>query len=238
MKMQVSLPTGCRWWPFNDPAALATSLAQSVAQDLRGALAVRERASLALSGGTTPQRFVQALAQETVDWARVEVCLVDERWVPLSDAQSNEGQLRQWIAGTAMAHCHLYPLYSDHPSPSDAMADAQQRFAAFNWPLDVCVLGMGEDGHTASLFPGMPGLAEALSNDAARFVAVPAGFKGASRLSFTLPDLLQARRCIVHIEGRGKLEALEHVCAQSDAMQHPIWAVLSSMSVDVVWAPR
>ncbi len=237
MKTVVNLPAQCRWWPMPNGHALAETLAASVAQTLASALETRARASLAVSGGNTPQRFVTALSRQNLDWSRVDVCLVDERWVDLAEPDSNEGMLRDLMAGTAMAGAQFYSLKTAAPQPAEAIGRVRERFQTFTWPLDVCVLGMGEDGHTASLFPAMPMLTEALHDAALDFIPVPAGFKGPARVSMSAAPLLAAHRCIVHIEGQGKYRALQEVCEHRDALAAPVWALLAGQACDIIWAP-
>ena len=148
---------------FANPTVLAAALAQSVADDLRAALQARDGASLALSGGNTPKAFMQALARQPLDWSRIAVTLVDERWVPENHPRSNAHLLREnLLQGPASAATFL-PLYRATPEPEAALDELERDLAtSLPWPLDVAVLGMGEDGHTASFFPGGDRLAQAL----------------------------------------------------------------------------
>lgn len=237
MKTMINLPTHCNWWSMPNGHALAETLAASVAQTLESAMGAGERCSLAVSGGSTPERFLSALSRQNLDWSRVDLCLVDERWVAPVEPDSNEGMVREVMAGTAMAAATFYVLKTPAELPGDAVMALQERFTAFHWPLDVCVLGMGEDGHTASLFPGMPELSRALDASAPTFVPVPAGLKGPARLSMSAAPLLAARRCILHIEGHAKYRTLQEVCEQRNTHAHPVWAVLERRACDILWAP-
>ncbi len=236
MKTLNNLPDHCHWWGFANPDALASALAASVAQSLCSALQHRERASLALSGGNTPARFVCALAGYELDWSRVDLCLCDERWVPLEHEESNQGALHKRIADRPMAAANLRSLYMAADSPEAALEDLEQRFEDFAWPLDVCVLGMGDDGHTASLFPGMPNLDVALDPRGPQFVAVPSGYKGAARVSLCARDILSAHRRVVHIEGESKLKTLQQVCETREQDEHPIWGLIANAPCEIVWA--
>jgi len=204
--------------PFPDPGSLAQALAQAVADDLRDAIHVRNAATLAVSGGNTPKRFMQALSQQALDWSRVTVTLVDERWVPETSARSNAALLRgHLLQGPASAAAFL-PLYRDLPNPEVALPDLERDLLTLPLPLDVVVLGMGDDGHTASFFPGGDRLAEALDPAGiARVLPMRAAAAGEPRITLTLPVLLAAGRRYLHIEGQGKREVLDHALASSQA---------------------
>lgn len=192
-----------------DDAALASGLAADVAARLREALAQRGHALLAVSGGRSPVAFLQALSLERLDWAEVTVILVDERCVPDKHPDSNAALVRQHLLqGPATAACFV-PFFQDVPSSQDDAAlhalqlHAEARLGRLSWPLDVAVLGMGLDGHTASLFPGAPGLERALTTPAHCAWVRPAATQPA-RLTLSLSTLLQARHLILQISGAAK----------------------------------
>jgi len=208
--MSTDLSTQVQHHTFADPQALANALARSVAEDLRAALAVRDTASIALSGGNTPKAFMQALALQGLDWAGVMVTLVDERWVPESSERSNAALVRSNLLHGPAAQARFVPLYRDAPDPESAIGEIEDGLAILARPFDVVVLGMGNDGHTASFFPGGDRL-EAALDPATTAVALPmhAPAAGEPRITLTLPPILAARRLYLHIEGAGKLQVLE-----------------------------
>lgn len=208
--MTTDLSTRIQHHAFADPLALANALAHSVADDLRAALAVRDTASIALSGGNTPKAFMQALALQTLDWPCVMVTLVDERWVPESSERSNAALVRSNLLHGPAAQAHFVPLYRDAPDPESAIGEIEDGLAMLPSPFDVVVLGMGNDGHTASFFPGGDHLAAAL-DPATAAVVLPmrAPDAGEPRITLTLPPILAARRLYLHIEGVGKRQVLE-----------------------------
>jgi len=196
-----------------DSESLAQALATAVAEELRAAIRARDKATLALSGGTTPLRFLEYLAREELDWWRVSATLVDERWVPADHARSNARLLREHLLRGPAARAHFMPLYRDTPSPEDALAAIGSDIATL-LPLDVVVLGMGLDGHVASYFPGGEGTAAALDPlSASPLAVVRAAAAGEPRITLTLPVLAAGRAVHLHIEGAEKRAVLERALA-------------------------
>ena len=226
--MSTSLALKIQSHLFPDPAALAEALALSVADDLRAALAERGTGSLALSGGNTPKAFMRALARQPLDWSRVAVTLVDERWVPESSERSNAALVKTNLLQGPAASARFVPLYRDTPEPEQALAEIHSELATLPWPFDVLVLGMGNDGHTASFFPGGDHLAAALDPDTTAVVLpMRAPDAGEARITLTLPPILGARRTYLHIEGAGKQEVLAlAVSGEGPGAGFPIRTVL------------
>jgi 6-phosphogluconolactonase len=214
--------------PFPDGDAVAQALAQAVADDLRAALALRGEASVALSGGTTPRRFLQALSRQPMDWANVTVTLVDERWVDERHERSNARLVKEHLLQEAAAGARFVPLYRPAASPDQVLADVT---AALPATLDVAVLGMGGDGHTASFFPGGDRLAEAMDPDAPeRVLPMLAPGAGEPRITLTLPVLREAGRLYLHIEGGEKRQVLQQALSgQGAGAGYPIRAVLQAL---------
>ncbi len=224
---------------FGDPQALAQGLAQAVAADLRRAVAAKGHASLAVSGGSTPQRFMQALSAQSLDWHRVTVTLVDERWVPEDQARSNAALVRAHLLSGAAVTARFLPLFRDLASPEEALAALEDDLAILPLPLDVVVLGMGGDGHTASFFPGGDNLEAALDPAGSRAVlGMRAEAAGEPRVTLTLPVLLRATTRYLHIEGHDKLAVLERALAPGTDHPLPIARVLRAAPCPVAtfWA--
>ncbi|PAU89463.1 6-phosphogluconolactonase [Pseudomonas sp. WN033] len=216
------------------PDELAAQLANRVAAALNVTLAERGVASLALSGGRSPEPFLRHLATLPLDWARIRVTLVDERWVPVEHPDSNAGLLRRCLP-QALETAQWMPLYQGI-SPQ---ADAQwlNRHLASWLPLDVVVLGMGSDGHTASLFPGMPKLAQALAVDAPQLcLAIPAQAGRAERLSLSGRALRTAGLQLLAISGDDKRRTLIRALESRDAGL-PISAFLAP-PLDIYYSPQ
>lgn len=207
--------------PTEHAHATPAALAAHIAQALRTAIAQRGQATLAVSGGKSPVALFQALRTQPLNWAKVMVILVDERVVPHDHADSNTALVRQHLLQDAAEAARFVPFF-DEPPPAlsavvlDALAlQANQRLADLPWPLDVVVLGMGEDGHTASLFPGAPGYARALTCTDKLAWVVPNTAPHA-RLSLTLPSLLASRELLLSIAGAAKLAVYRRAAAQAD----------------------
>jgi 6-phosphogluconolactonase len=223
-----------------DPAAQAAALADAVASDLKAALAARNAASLVVSGGRTPALMFARLAAEPLDWSRVQITLADERWVGFDHPASNERLVRMDLLRGAAQAARLIGMKNDAVSPGAGAAAAWATIGAMPQPFDVVLLGMGDDGHTASLFPGSAELAVGLDPDAppgclgVRPIAAPF-----PRLTLNLSALLQARRICVQISGAGKWQVYEQACGAGAVSDMPIRAILRQrqVPVDVYWCP-
>ncbi|MGO1078105.1 6-phosphogluconolactonase [Inquilinus sp. CA228] len=225
---------------LSTPEALVNALADHVAAALTARLSRTDRAALAVSGGRTPTRFFEALSKKPVEWSRVDVTLVDERWVGEDSDRSNAALVRQHLLQGPAAAASFVPLHIDTPTPEDGMAQVTARIAALPLPFAAVVLGMGDDGHTASFFPGGDRLAQALDPAAGQLLeTMRAPAAGEPRITLTLPVLLAADTLCLHIEGAGKQRVLEAalVCGPAEAM--PIRAVLtrSERPVEIFWCP-
>jgi len=197
-----------------DALHLAIELAEFVALRLREGIHQRGHALLVVSGGSTPVPFWDALAQCSLDWARVTVTLADERWLPPAHADSNERLVRAHLLQGPAAQARFQPLFNGEVTPGQAQAAVEIELARLPWPADVVILGMGGDGHTASLFPYAPELPQALSQspDALRCLAVGAPLVPnvpVPRLTLTRRALLDARVLIIHVTGASKVALLQ-----------------------------
>lgn len=194
---------------YADGIALARALASAVACDLRDAILTRGLGLLALSGGTTPQAFLIELGRQRLDWSRVVVTLVDERWVKPDDARSNARLLRETLFAGAAAAARFEPLFEPALHMEAALPRIARRIDALPLPFDAVVLGMGNDGHTASLFPQGDTLAQALDpHGRARVLRIEAPAAPEPRVTLTLPALLATSALYLHIEGTAKRAVL------------------------------
>ncbi len=189
----------------------ARAVAAEMALALRSAVAARGRASLAVSGGRTAAAVLPVLAREDVPWARIATTLTDERWVPPDHPESNENLARRYLTETA-----LTGLSNAAPTPEAGHPETERRLARFPFPLDVVFLGMGEDGHIASIFPGRPEVW-------AGGLCVPsrAPVPPHPRISLTLPALLAGRHAVLMVNGPVKRAVYEDAKATPPEERDP-----------------
>ena len=213
-------------------AALIEKLSQALIADLRSALSSQSTISFAVPGGTTPGPIFDRLCQSDLDWARVNILLSDERWVPTENPRSNTALLRNRLLVGPVEAAGYVPLYADYATPEDAMEPLSHQLNAC-LPLSVLLLGMGADMHTASLFPGGDQLSLALGDSAPPLVAMRASDAPEPRVTLSAAVLNAARYKHLVIFGAEKRQALEQ--AQSlPAQEAPIMAVLAGTTVH--WA--
>jgi 6-phosphogluconolactonase len=185
-------------------AESSAALAEQVAATLRDAVDRRGDAALAVPGGTTPAEFLDALGERSLDWSRVTVLLTDERWVAPDHPRSNTALVDRTLGARGRPY-RWYPLWRAGATPEQATAILEAGADAVTFPLDVVVLGMGDDGHVASLFPGdESGYADAAS----RFVAVR-GPGDEPRVSLSAAVIARAREVYVLLRGAARLGVLE-----------------------------
>ena len=215
-------------------AASAQVLADAVAQNLRDVLAQQDRATLAVSGGKSPIAFFQALSQQDLDWARVNITLVDERIVPTAHADSNTGLVRQHLLQHRAAAATWLPVVdddADEGSLKNSAAAVEFALQHYTQP-DVLVLGMGGDGHTASIFPQAPQFADAVRPDYPQpllhTTPITAPYE---RISMTLAAIEATPHIYLAIAGADKRRVYE-AAAQAQTAQYPISYVLHSQKVN------
>jgi 6-phosphogluconolactonase len=225
---------------FPDAAAWAEACAARLAAALSAALADTGKAVFAGSGGSTPSPIYARLARTSLDWSKVVVTLIDERYVPESSPDSNAALLKRTLLAGPAAAARFVPLYSPQVTVDRAAALAAHTLATEGGRLDVVLLGMGEDGHICSMFPESPTLKTLLSPRLHPTVlGVPAGRDGRApsleRLSINLPYLMQARGVVLAITGPAKRDVFEREAA-GDPNTQPIAALLAhKVPLEVVW---
>ena len=232
----LKLPAGVTAHTFNTPAVLAEALAKTVAGQLNDAITAQGVATLVVSGGRSPVAFFQRLIEQPVDWSKVVVSLADERWVPVEHADSNAGLLKQHLLKGPAAKARFVGLYNVAPT-LDAAAEQADRQLAELPPIDVLILGMGDDGHTASLFPNSPNLAEALKPDGTRRCwPMLAPTVPHQRLTMSRALLATAHYTVLSISGSSKLTTLSAALAGDDVAAMPIRAFLQP-TLEIYWCP-
>lgn len=225
---------------FSNSQALIEALADSIAADLHHAVETRGQASLVVSGGHTPVPLFKELSLEPVPWPSVWVTLADERWVPPDSPDSNEALVRQSLLTGPAAHAHFVGLKNASQTPGQGEAGCSESLKPVPRPFDVVILGMGDDGHTASLFPKAPQLTDAIDPDGrATCMAIDPVTASHPRMTLTLAALLDSRRIILHIVGDNKWQVYKKACAPGPVSEFPIRSVLqqTKVPVDVYWSP-
>ncbi|MEO7206971.1 MAG: 6-phosphogluconolactonase [Steroidobacteraceae bacterium] len=225
---------------FADRDLLSRTLSHQLAANLKAAIAARGLASLVVSGGKSPLQLFKLLRTEDLDWSRVCVALADERWVDPTDPDSNEKLVRDALLKESAAAARFIGLKNGAPTPDLGAVSAWETFARVPRPFDAVVLGMGDDGHTASLFPRSPNLASALNPGAVPgCVGMRSPVAPHPRLSLNLSALLDSRRIVVLITGAQKWNTYCAAGAAGPAEEMPIRYVLRQRHtpVEVMWAP-
>jgi len=216
---------------FASRDALMQATADCIAEALNDAILARGAACAALSGGETPEPAYRALATHPLDWPRVTLLLVDERFVPPSDPASNEGMLRRALATALASGARLLPMFADNATPDEAAARADAVYAREQ--IDIALMGMGDDGHTASWFPRSLNLAAALDLANPRTVIAvnaPGAAGSAARLTMTRSAIAKARNRLLLLAGEKKRQAL-----QAQGANAPVAALLQ-IGADIFWA--
>lgn len=201
---------------YPDRDTLMRSLAELVADQLRAAHATKQRATLAVPGGTTPAPFLRALSEADLAWEHLLVLPTDERQVPRDSPRSNARLIHETLLQGQAAAARLIDLAGPQADVAAAL------------PVDVAVLGMGADMHTASLFPGAPELAAALDADAPPVMVIHPPGEPEARITLTAPVLRSSGVIHILITGPDKAAALEIACAEGPATEAPVRAVLGA----------
>ena len=218
---------------FDNAAQLHLALAGEIADRLEDGVVERGQASLVVTGGSTPAGLYDELSMMTVPWKQVWITLSDERWLAADHPDSNERLVRERLLRNRAGAAHLIPLKTDDPTPADALGSVDARIAAMPRPFDAVILGMGEDGHIASLFPGASDGLDPISGANVVAVDAPGATGSPKRLSLTLAALLDSRWIALLIRGQPKLDRARAPGAL------PVAALLAQtkVPVELFWAP-
>lgn len=232
--------TGHRFYRYENRETLSKELAAEVLKLLNQELNSRQRAGLVVSGGSTPVPLFAALSASEFDWSRVDITLADERWVDVHSPESNEGLVRQHLLQGKAAVAGFIGLKSNYPTPRAAENACGLRLQAMPQPFAAVILGMGKDGHTASLFPGAPELQAALSPTSSQCcLQITPPHAGQLRMTLTLQALLNTRKVLLHITGDDKLAVYRQALSGDNPLTMPVKAIFqqNKVKVSVYWAP-
>lgn len=228
------------WWEYDDAAEMADAVAGDIGFIIESAIDARGAAVIALAGGKTPVPVYEKLAATKLDWKRVTIIPTDDRIVPMGDPMSNVTGLAKVFLPLGARVIPVVSEKADDYKAAGRAADA--RLQDFHWPLDLCLLGMGADGHTASIFPG-PDLAEALTGPKERRAlgVMPDPLPPEApvpRVTLSLAAIVSARALMIAITGQEKKDVLERAIAEGAGSTLPIGRVLAEteLPVDIHWS--
>lgn len=222
------------WNIGNNAAELAETLASDVQKQIENCICEQGSAVLALSGGSTPKPFFTALANKPIDWSKVVITLVDERWVDEANELSNAAFMRQHLFKQLPSHAKFAPLYRAAASPDDAFDEVLQKYCQLTHSniqqprtFDIVVLGMGGDGHTASFFPDAPNIDRLVSDDnSSALVSCNSKTTQVPRITWSLGKLLDARFLALHFTGTSKKNVFDTALKQGPLAELPIRSVI------------
>ena len=233
--------TEVEWWEYEDPAELAGAVAGDVQFVIESALDARGAAVIALSGGSTPVPIYAKLSAAKLDWKKVTIVPTDERIVPIGDKLSNVTMIGKAFIPKGARVMPIVPQATADYKAAGRSADALMQ--DLHWPLDLCLLGMGENGHTASIFPG-PDYDEALSGPRERRAlgVMPKPLPPEApvpRVTLSRQGIVTAKALTIVITGAKKRKVLEDALKEGESSPYPIGRVLADVElpVDIHWAP-
>jgi 6-phosphogluconolactonase len=225
---------------FDDSEVMLDSLADFVAQQLTHALMQQSTANMVVSGGSTPKPLYTRLQRKDEDWSKVTITLSDERWVSPTDPQSNQKMIQETLLMGLAGRAALVPLLTSHEEPARAEAVVAQRLNTLSKPYNLTLLGMGTDGHIASLFPDSPEI-EAGFESTQPCIGVYPKKTETPRMSLTLQELLNSQRIVLLITGQDKWDVYQKALSDldGDALSLPVRALLAQkrVPVQIFWAP-
>jgi len=225
---------------FIDQKSLVNELSDQIGTFLTAGITDNGQASLAVSGGSTPVELFKQLSGLDIPWQDVVITLVDERWVEPADNDSNEHLVRTHLLKNRAADATFVGMKNEAATAGAGEKECEQRLHDIARPFDVLILGMGGDGHTASLFPGAEKLAAATDMNSGRTcMGIAPVTAPHERMTLTLPAILDSRQIILHITGEGKKQVLDKAMQDGPTRDMPIRFILRQQTtpVTVYWAP-
>ncbi len=222
---------------YDSRLAASEAAGAHIAAALERRLAGGSEAAIVVSGGTTPVAAFEYLSTQALAWQSVSIVPSDERWVPPDDGDSNEKLVRDTLMTNVAAAASFVPLFAEGATAEQFVPELDRRLAALPSPFACSLLGMGADGHFASLFPDADALVEGLNpHTAARCLAVRTAASPHPRMSLTLSALLNSDSIALLLFGDEKMQVLED--AMADATAYPVSRLVRQdrTPVDVFWA--
>ncbi|TQV89690.1 6-phosphogluconolactonase [Aliikangiella coralliicola] len=228
----------------NDRESLYLKVTKRCALQLTRGVEKQGRASMVVPGGTTPAPVFEKLSHMSLLWHNILVAPSDERWIETTHEQSNQWLIQQKLLVNNAREARLMPLKNEAKTPAEGEAQSELSISELPQPFDVTLLGMGKDGHFASLFPGAQQIGEAMDPaQTKKCIGInaqgcPVAGEYTQRMSLTLPALLHSQLIILLITGKEKLEVLRGAGGEKDVLKQPISALLNQRQtpVEVYWA--
>ncbi len=225
---------------YRDQEALTTDLCQIIVNQLSRAIDTKGFASFIISGGNSPKPLFEQLSQRIIDWQNVIITLADERWVDTNSSDSNEYLARTTLLTNHAERAKFIGLTTTDSSPEQGVTQVNERLKDFPLPSDICLLGMGNDGHTASLFPDDDNLSAALSmHQTSHCLAMTPHNAKYQRITLTLPYILNSKLIILLLIGTEKDTVLNQAISDGPVEKMPVRAILRQnlVPVHVFWCP-
>ena len=231
------LPSYVDWYGSNSAEILDIDLSQRIGQLLTQSITENGCASIAVSGGRTPIGLFEELSKLNLDWSKVELALVDERWVDAKNEDSNELLVRRHLIKNKATQIKFFPIKNTANSAKEGQLLYEQALQKVKLPFDVIVLGMGDDGHTASLFPCCKELSQAMDPDNQQKCIVTKPKNAPyERISLTFSTISKAKNLFLHLRGSSKLRTFELAMTLKDSNKMPIYA-FTEQSLEIYWCP-
>ncbi len=225
---------------FSNRDVLCSDLADAIAILLSEGISRKGWASLAVSGGSTPVQLFKSLSVIDIVWHKVDICLVDERWVAPTDTDSNENLVRTHLLQNKAAAAKFNGMKNSAATASEGETACAEQLQKMHRPFDVLILGMGGDGHTASLFPGAVKLTRATDMNSGKICMGIAPLTAPhERMTLTLPEILGSKQILLHITGQDKKDVLEQALGTGAMEKMPIRYILQQSQKEdfhIYWA--
>jgi len=231
------LPSHVDWYGSNSAESLDIDLSLRIGQLLTQSISENGCASIAVSGGRSPIGLFEKLSKINLDWSKVELTLVDERWVDAKNENSNELVVRKHLIQNQATQVKFFPIKNSAKNSKEEQVLHEQVLQKIKLPFDVIILGMGEDGHTASLFPCCKELTQAMDpNNQQKCIVTKPKNAPYERISLTFSTISKAKNLILHMRGSNKLQTFELAMTLKDANKMPIYAFMEQ-PLEIYWSP-